>query len=94
MLEGIECTYNGPSKRGRIVSIQQLEAVEARLQKAETLLRLLEPSLDLDDLYFDKVSPEQIASTLHQRYPSPSHTRTDTTPAGTVDDTLLGTMMG
>jgi hypothetical protein len=44
-----ECTYDKPSNRRRNPAPQYIEALEARLQRAETLLRKFMPDVDLAD---------------------------------------------
>lgn len=55
----IDCTYNQPSNRGRNSS-KYIEELEARLHKAEALLRITAPDLDLNDPRISTSSPEQI----------------------------------
>ncbi|KAL6900051.1 hypothetical protein GGI43DRAFT_423177 [Trichoderma evansii] len=84
------CTYDDPSKRGRIVSPRQVEAIETRLERAERLLRILEPSLDLNDLYLSTNKPERIAAMLRQQTPdSDTNTRQNAAADDTIDDSLL-----
>ena len=45
-----ECTYDKPSNRRRNPAPQHLEALEARLRKAETLLANVMPDANLDEL--------------------------------------------
>lgn len=46
----VECTYDQPSHRRRNPAPQYIEALESRLQRAETVLRTILPDVDLDDL--------------------------------------------
>ncbi|KIW73953.1 hypothetical protein PV04_02027 [Phialophora macrospora] len=55
-----ECTYDQPSNRRRNPAPQYIEALEQRLQKAESILRTVLPGLDLDDPKFDARSVEQL----------------------------------
>ncbi|KAK3996062.1 putative transcriptional regulatory protein [Cladorrhinum sp. PSN332] len=48
-----ECTYDKPSNRRRNPAPQYIEALEARLQRAETLLRKFMPDVDLTDPTLD-----------------------------------------
>ncbi|KAL2135262.1 hypothetical protein VTI74DRAFT_9142 [Chaetomium olivicolor] len=48
-----ECTYDKPSNRRRNPAPQYIEALEARLQRAETLLRKFMPDVDLTDPNLD-----------------------------------------
>lgn len=54
-----DCTYDQPSNRRRNPAPQYIEALETRLQRAETLLRTLLPNLDLND--------PNIETTIQQR---------------------------
>lgn len=51
-----DCTYDQPSQRKRSVRPQYIEALETRLQRAETLLKSLLPNVDLNDPNIDTVS--------------------------------------
>lgn len=48
-----DCTYDQPSNRRRNPAPQYIEALENRLQRAETLLRTLAPNIDLNDPNFE-----------------------------------------
>lgn len=48
-----ECTYDKPSNRRRNPAPQYIEALEARLQRAEALLRKFMPDVDLADPSLD-----------------------------------------
>ncbi|KAL1875752.1 hypothetical protein VTK73DRAFT_9813 [Phialemonium thermophilum] len=48
-----ECTYDKPSNRRRNPAPQYIEALETRLQRAETLLRKFMPDVDLSDPNLD-----------------------------------------
>src|SRR4051794_13309004 len=50
-----DCTYDQPSNRRRNPAPQYIEALETRLQRAETLLRTLLPNVDLNDPNIDAV---------------------------------------
>ncbi|KAK5214051.1 Gypsy retrotransposon integrase-like protein 1 [Exophiala xenobiotica] len=58
-----ECTYDQPSNRRRNPAPQYIEALEQRLQKAESILRSVLPGIDLDDPKFDARSVEQLIET-------------------------------
>lgn len=78
------------------MSPRQVEAIETRLNRAERLLHILEPGLDLNDLYISTNSPEKIAAMLRQPTPNSdtaTTTRDETITANTIDDSLLGPMM-
>ncbi|EKV06966.1 C6 transcription factor (Mut3), putative [Penicillium digitatum PHI26] len=55
----IECSYDQPSNRRRNPAPQYVEALENRLQKAEALLRVVLPNVDLDDPQLDVHATEQ-----------------------------------
>ncbi|KAB8343272.1 hypothetical protein FH972_022860 [Carpinus fangiana] len=50
-----DCTYDQPSNRRRNPAPQVVEALETRLQRAEALLRVFVPNLDLDDPGIDTI---------------------------------------
>lgn len=60
----VECTYDQPSNRRRNPAPQYIEALENRLHKAEALLRVLAPDINLDDPRLDPNNPEQLAAML------------------------------
>lgn len=96
LIDSIACTYDDPLKRGRIMSPRQVEAIETRLNRAERLLHILEPGLDLNDLYISTNSPEKVAAMLRQPTPNSDAATTrrdDTIAAETNEDSLLGPMM-
>lgn len=55
-----DCTYDQPSNRRRNPAPQYIEALEGRLQKAESILRALIPGIDLDDPKYDARSIQQL----------------------------------
>ncbi|KAE8451957.1 hypothetical protein EG329_002121 [Mollisiaceae sp. DMI_Dod_QoI] len=50
-----DCTYDQPSNRRRNPAPQYIEALENRLQRAETLLRTVLPNVDLNDPNIDNL---------------------------------------
>jgi hypothetical protein len=48
-IRSADCTYDQPSNRRRNPAPQYIEALEARIQRAETLLRAVFPEVDLND---------------------------------------------
>ncbi|CAG8008833.1 unnamed protein product [Penicillium salamii] len=54
-----ECSYDQPSNRRRNPAPQYVEALEARMQKAEALLRTVLPNVNLDDPQLDVHATEQ-----------------------------------
>lgn len=57
-----ECTYDQPSNRRRNPAPQYVEALEARLERAEALLRTVLPDVNLDD-------PSDEVDMTHQMQP-------------------------
>ncbi|KAL8706916.1 MAG: hypothetical protein Q9201_000076 [Fulgogasparrea decipioides] len=53
------CTYDQPSNRRRNPAPQYVEALEKRLQKAESLLRNVLPNVNLDDPIYDDMAAQQ-----------------------------------
>ncbi|KAI2792732.1 hypothetical protein POX_b02774 [Penicillium oxalicum] len=101
-----ECSYDQPSNRRRNPAPQYVEALEARMQKAEALLRTVFPDVNLDDPSLDVNAPE-FRLPIHQKGKRPTQAtpttvgnapyaqdhRADSAPeAG--DDSLLETMVG
>jgi hypothetical protein len=67
----IECTYDQPSNRRRNPAPQYIEALEQRLQKAESILRTVLPGVDLEDPKYDAHSVDQIVQTARSKKPPP-----------------------
>ncbi|PWY92343.1 hypothetical protein BO70DRAFT_357455 [Aspergillus heteromorphus CBS 117.55] len=61
-----ECTYDQPSNRRRNPAPQYVEALENRLHKAEALLRVVLPDLNLDDPQFDVHASEQMLAAINR----------------------------
>lgn len=55
----LECTYDQPSNRRRNPAPQYVEALEKRLQKAESLLKNVLPNVNLDDPRYDAMATQQ-----------------------------------
>ncbi|PYI33009.1 C6 transcription factor [Aspergillus indologenus CBS 114.80] len=66
-----ECTYDQPSNRRRNPAPQYVEALENRLHKAEALLRVVLPDLNLDDPQFDVHATEQMLAAIKREKPPP-----------------------
>lgn len=79
-----DCTYDQPSNRRRNPAPQYIEALENRLQRAESLLRTLLPNLDLNDPNFDAMIQQ------HQRQ-TPTFKDAPSTPATTTSSTSHST---
>ncbi|KAM3070325.1 Gypsy retrotransposon integrase-like protein 1 [Clarireedia jacksonii] len=54
-----DCTYDQPSNRRRNPAPQYIEALETRLQRAESLLRTFLPNVDLNDPSIDAAALQQ-----------------------------------
>ena len=63
----IECTYDQPSNRKRNPAPQYIEALEARLHKAEAILRSVIPGIDLDDPGYDARGIDQIIESENKK---------------------------
>ncbi|KAL4897172.1 fungal-specific transcription factor domain-containing protein [Aspergillus ambiguus] len=59
-----DCTYDQPSNRRRNPAPQYVEALETRLHKAEALLRVVLPDINLDDPRFDEHATEQMLAAV------------------------------
>jgi hypothetical protein len=62
-----ECTYDKPSNRRRNPAPQYIEALEGRLQRAETLLRKFMPDVDLADPNLDPAIQQEFSNREKQR---------------------------
>ncbi|PNY23060.1 Stress gene activator [Tolypocladium capitatum] len=62
-----ECTYDKPSNRRRNPAPQYIEALESRLQRAETLLRKFMPDVDLADPSLDPAIQQEFNNREHVR---------------------------
>ena len=66
----VECTYDQPSNRRRNPAPQYVEALENSLHKAEALIRVVYPDINLDDPQFDLHATEQmLAANKDKRQP-------------------------
>ncbi|KXH40974.1 fungal specific transcription factor [Colletotrichum nymphaeae SA-01] len=65
-----ECTYDKPSNRRRNPAPQYIEALESRLQRAETLLRKFIPDVDLADPTLDPAVQQEFRNREHSRIQS------------------------
>ncbi|KKA28070.1 hypothetical protein TD95_003658 [Thielaviopsis punctulata] len=92
-----ECTYDKPSNRRRNPAPQYIEALENRLQRAESLLRNYMPDLDLSDPTLDPAIQQEFrtralarkqAAKLHSQYSDEA--LEDTTLASMVES--VGTL--
>ncbi|KAJ5390299.1 uncharacterized protein N7496_001367 [Penicillium cataractarum] len=96
-----ECSYDQPSNRRRNPAPQYVEALEARMQKAEALLRTVLPNVNLDDPNLDVNAPEYRLP-IHQKDKPAATAGVAAKPNGASgetgpeagDESLLETMVG
>ncbi|KAL8863545.1 MAG: hypothetical protein Q9178_000226 [Gyalolechia marmorata] len=97
-----DCTYDQPSNRRRNPAPQYVEALENRLEKAESLLRAILPDINLDDPKYDAMMPQRMHAPIKQERVSPgngikagSGTHSPNAPAATEaeKDSLLESMV-
>lgn len=79
-----ECTYDQPSNRRRNPAPQYIEALEARLHRAEALLQVVLPDLNLDDPNLDIQAAEQRLVAAQMGKPVPRTVATNQSAAGPV----------
>ena len=87
-----ECTYDKPSNRRRNPAPQYIEALESRLQRAETLLRKFMPDVDLADPALDPAIQQEFHSREQARV-QPTKMRVDASPGPDPSDAKLMTMI-
>jgi hypothetical protein len=68
----LECTYDQPSNRRRNPAPQYIEALEARLHRAEALLKTVLPDIDLNDPNLDLTTPQRILPTFKRNTTAPA----------------------
>ena len=90
-----ECTYDQPSTRRRNPAPQYIEALEARLSKAEAILHAVLPDLDLTDPRYDARSVEEILASLNLKKDeqSPRSLLEENDQAEQCDESLLESMV-
>lgn len=88
---GAECTYDQPSNRRRNPAPQYIEALEARLHKAEAILRSVIPGIDLEDPKYDARGIDQIIESENQKTTRNKATATKEPKA--EDDSQLQSMV-
>lgn len=81
---GYDCTYDQPSNRRRNLAPLYTEAVEARLQRAEALLRKFMPDVDLSDPKLDVVVQQEFR--IRERVRDQQLQVQQTAPAGNDAD--------
>ena len=72
-----ECTYDQPSNRRRNPAPQYIEAIENRLQRAETLLKNFLPDVDLNDPKLDGHVPLPMHVSVDQQSDNQSKSPVD-----------------
>lgn len=65
--DSAECTYDKPSNRRRNPAPQYIEALEAKLIRAEALLRKFVPNVDLNDPNLDPAVQQEFQNRERQR---------------------------
>ncbi|KAJ9608431.1 Gypsy retrotransposon integrase-like protein 1 [Cladophialophora chaetospira] len=88
-----DCTYDQPSNRRRNPAPQYIEALEQRLQKAESVLRTVLPGLDLDDPKFDARTVEQLIETSRAKTAVNTDTKPNAEASKPEDDAQLQSMV-
>ncbi|KAL8673322.1 MAG: hypothetical protein Q9168_002246 [Polycauliona sp. 1 TL-2023] len=68
-----DCTYDQPSNRRRNPAPQYVEALENRLDKAESLLKSVLPDVNLDDPKHNAMLPQRVHVPVKQETESPSN---------------------
>ncbi len=95
----LECTYDQPSNRRRNPAPQYTEALEARLHRAEALLKAVLPDIDLNDPTLDLTTPQRILPTFKRNATtsgigaSTTNATKSNTGAESGDESLLESMV-
>ncbi|KAL7789798.1 fungal-specific transcription factor domain-containing protein [Trichoderma ceciliae] len=87
-----ECTYDKPSNRRRNPAPQYIEALESRLQRAESLLRKFVPDIDLADPNLDPAIQQEFHNRERVRAEA-TKLRTSHAPEPDPNDTQLTSMI-
>ncbi|KAF1810878.1 hypothetical protein P152DRAFT_467583 [Eremomyces bilateralis CBS 781.70] len=90
-----ECTYDQPSNRRRNAAPQYIEALESKLKRAEALLRVVLPNVDLNDPNLDNVLLQGQPSAMvhgHARQFSPADS-SDAPPPSVPTEPELDSML-
>jgi hypothetical protein len=85
-----DCTYDQPSNRRRNPAPQYIEALESRVQRAETLLRAVFPGVDLNDPNIDTLIHQQLGKIKTEALENSS---TDKSGDPNVQDAQLRSMI-
>jgi hypothetical protein len=85
-----DCTYDQPSNRRRNPAPQYIEALESRVQRAETLLRAVFPGVDLNDPNIDTLIHQQLGKIKTEALENSS---TDKSEDPNVQDAQLRSMI-
>ena len=70
-----DCTYDQPSNRRRNPAPHYIEALENRLQRAEALLKIVLPDVDLDDPNYEIVKQQRTPTVVKQENKPTDHTQ-------------------
>ncbi|RFU76855.1 n-terminal binuclear zn cluster-containing dna binding domain-containing [Trichoderma arundinaceum] len=87
-----ECTYDKPSNRRRNPAPQYIEALESRLQRAESLLRKFVPDIDLADPSLDPAIQQEFHNRERARAEA-AKLRANQAPEPDPNDTQLTSMI-
>lgn len=88
-----DCTYDQPSNRRRNPAPQYIEALEIRLQRAETLLRTVLPNVNINDPNIDSLIQEWRQSGNVKDLQSKSADKAIPPADGSEKDTQLSSMI-
>lgn len=88
-----ECTYDKPSNRRRNPAPQYIEALEAKLIRAEALLRKFVPNVDLNDPHLDPAVQQEFQNRERQRIQAAKQKRDEAHQAVAQDDARITSMI-
>ncbi|KAM0247220.1 hypothetical protein ACHAQJ_009952 [Trichoderma viride] len=88
-----ECTYDKPSNRRRNPAPQYIEALESRLQRAESLLRKFVPDIDLADPNLDPAIQQEFHNRERARAETAKLRVSHAPPEPDPNDTQLTSMI-
>ncbi|KAL6816305.1 putative C6 transcription factor [Trichoderma camerunense] len=96
-----ECSYDQITKRSRSEPSYYVKALEARLRRAEAVVRIAAPNVNLSDPRLDTADTAQIAAIINQASPqgvlasrlTPTSSPDGTMPAEDSNESFLETMM-
>ncbi|KAJ4424305.1 Gypsy retrotransposon integrase-like protein 1 [Gnomoniopsis sp. IMI 355080] len=88
-----ECTYDKPSNRRRNPAPQYIEALEAKLVRAEALLRKFVPNVDLNDPHLDPAVQQEFQNRERQRLQAAKQKRDEAQQAVAQDEARITSMI-